>query len=329
MENIRLKYDILISIINFRTADLTIACAKSVLTDLEEAPHIKGLVVIVDNRSGDGSAEEIARWLETAGGNLPIRLVLSETNSGFSGGHNQGIAADEAEFYLPLNSDAVLTPGFIPAIVETARAHPRCGLIAPQIDYDDGGTQDSCFRFPSPMGELVRSARSSPVTRLFKKHDTSLGPYPAPDQIEWASFACILLRADMIREIGMMDEGYFMYFEDAEYCLRARRAGWSIKQNQKAVVIHFRGGSGPVKSLIKERARLPRYFYSSRTRFLYQAHGRIGLFLANLVWYLGRGIKHATRLFGKPVHPLPRGQGRDIWTNFINPMGRRHAPDEK
>jgi N-acetylglucosaminyl-diphospho-decaprenol L-rhamnosyltransferase len=329
METTCVKYDILISIINFCTADLTIACAKSVLTELANTPQIKGQIIIIDNQSGDGSAEKIANWIADADDGLPVKLVLSDTNSGFSGGHNQGIAADEAEFYLLLNSDAVLTSGFVTAIVETARDHPRCGLIAPRIDYDDGGTQDSCFRFPGPLGELVRSAQSGPVTCLFKNHEVSLGPNPAPDQIDWASFACILLRADMIREIGPMDEGYFMYFEDAEYCLRARQADWQIVQDQKAVVIHFRGGSGPVKSLKKDRARLPRYFYSSRARFLYQAHGRLGLGIANLAWHLGRGIKHSTRLLGRSVQPMPHAEGRDIWTNITNPLGPRHAPHER
>ena len=176
---------------------------------------------------------------------------------------------------------------------------------------------------------MIRSARTGAVTRLFKRHEVSLGPEPDPDQIEWASFACIVLRDEMRRALGPMDEGYFLYYEDVEYCLRARRAGWQITYVPQAVAVHFRGGSGPVKTLVKQRARLPRYFYSSRTRFFYQAHGMVGLIAANLLWYLGRAIKHVTRLFGKRVKSMTAAEGRDIWINTTRPLGPRYAPWEQ
>ena len=79
---------------------------------------------------------------------------------------------------------------------------------------------------------------------------------PDPAEIGWASFACILLRGEMVSAIGPMDEGYFLYFEDAEYCLRARRAGWRVAYVPEARVVHFRGGSGPVKALARARTEL-------------------------------------------------------------------------
>lgn len=323
------SFDIVVSIINYRTGDLTLQCIQSVLADMEtNGAGMNGLVVVVDNCSEDGSAEQIADWIAAQPETIPVRLVRSATNTGFSGGHNQGFAAADAEFYLILNSDAVLRPGFLRTMLEKARATPQAGLIAPVLEYDDGTIQDSCFRFHSPLGELIRSARSSVVTRLFQRHEVSLGPDPAPDQIQWASFACILLRARMIHEIGPMDEGYFLYFEDSEYCLRAHRAGWRVVQERAARAVHFRGGSGPVKTLYKERKRLPRYYYSSRSRFLYQAHGHAGLIAANLLWYLGRMIKMSYRLIGRPINPMSKSEGRDIWINALTPLGPRFAPGE-
>ena len=157
-----MPHDIAISIINYRTGDLTLDCVRSVLADMD---GIDGHVVVVDNLSQDGSAEQIADWIAAQPDPVPVSLVLSDTNSGFSGGHNQGIAAVKADFYLVLNSDAVLRPGFLRTMLNAAQAHPQSGLFAPRIDYDDGGVQDSCFRFPSPLGELVRSARVGPVTK--------------------------------------------------------------------------------------------------------------------------------------------------------------------
>jgi GT2 family glycosyltransferase len=319
-----MTHRIAVSIINYRTADLTIQCARSVLDDMG---GIDGRVVVVDNFSGDGSAETIAAWI--AGLADPrVELVRSQTNSGFSGGHNQGIAAADAAFYLVLNSDAVLRPGFIAAILAAADAHPKAGFVAPRLEGEDGVPQVSCFRFPTPGSELIRGANTAQITRALKRREVALGTDPDPAEIQWASFACILLRREMIDELGPMDEGYFLYFEDAEYCLRGRRAGWGIVHAPQAVAVHFRGGSGPVKTLAKARKRMPAYYYASRTRFLYQAHGRTGLLAANAAWLLGRAIAQGRRLAGKPVYAMAEAEMRDIWINATTPLGPRRAPWE-
>ena len=149
---------------------------------------------------------------------------------------------------------------------------------------------------------------------------------PEPDQIEWASFACILLRAKMVDQIGIMDEGYFLYFEDVEFCWRARQAGWKIRYVPDARAIHFRGGSGPVKSLAKAKKRLPAYYYASRTRILYQIHGTGGLLLANLAWIFGRAIAVMRVLAGKKVPQSNQREYRDIWTNVFSPLGDSYKP---
>ncbi|MEM8730024.1 MAG: glycosyltransferase family 2 protein [Pseudomonadota bacterium] len=315
---------LLVSIINYRTAELTLKCVASVLADLD---GIDGTIAIVDNASGDGSVEIIEDWIQKQPPGTPVALIRSATNSGFSGGHNQGIASAAAEYYLILNSDAILRPGFCRAILDCAGANPEAGLIAPQIETDDGDIQVSCFRFHGPLSELMRGAASGPVSRLFKGRTVPLGPPVSSDSIEWASFACILARGEMVKDIGPMDEGYFLYFEDAEYCLRARRKGWRIIQDTAAVAVHYRGGSGPVKTLEKARRRLPEYYYASRSRFFFQAHGALGLWWANGLWHVGRTVAQFRRLFGKPVPPAIEHEARDIWTNALAPLRRRSYGD--
>ncbi len=309
-----------VSIINYRTGPLTIGCARSVLDAGEGLPVD---VVLVDNASGDGSAEEIAAWLDTLPETAPVRLIRSDRNTGFSGGHNLGMAAlPDADWVLLLNSDATLRPGFFTALTERiADAPPRTGFIAPQIETMDGTVQVSCFRFHSPVSELIRGAGSGPVTRLLQRWDVPLHPPVPPETVEWVSFAGVLINVAMIGEIGPMDEGYFLYFEDAEYSLRGHRAGWGLLQAPHARMVHFRGGSGPVKSLEQARRRLPRYFYASRTRFFRQAYGRLGPLLANTMYSSGRAVAQLRRMTGRPV---PRSNAReiqDIWTNFFDPLG--------
>lgn len=316
---------ITVSIINYRTGPMTVECVHSVLTD---GAGTALRIMVVDNASGDGSAEEIAEWIAAQPAGTPVTLIRSPVNSGFSGGHNQGMAAAPADLYLLLNSDAVLRPGFFRALVAAVMAHPEAGIIAPRIIHDDDLPQTSAFRFASPASELIRGANTGWVTRLLKRWEVALGPDPDRASIAWTSFACIALRGSMVEAIGPMDEGYFLYFEDAEYCLRARRAGWRILWAPEAVAVHYRGGSGPVKSLAKARKRLPPYYYASRSRFLYQAHGRAGLIAANLAWHAGRGLAQFRRLFGKPVHPAVESEAHDIWINASKPLGPRRAPHE-
>lgn len=312
-----MTHRLVISIINYRTGPMTLACVASVLADIGD---LDAQVVIVDNASGDGSADQIADWIAAQPAGTPVRLLRSAVNSGFSGGHNQGMAALAAAHYLILNSDALLRPGFLRAILDAADAHPEAGLIAPRIETEAGDEQVSCFRFHSPASELIRAAASGPVTRLLRRHVVALQPPVDPAQVEWASFACILLRGGMVDRIGPMDEGYFLYFEDAEYCLRARRAGWRIALAPGAVAVHFRGGSGPVKALEQARRRLPPYYYVSRTRFFRQAHGTLGPLRANLMWGLGRAIAWMRRLTGRAVPPAIESEARDIWTNLLSPL---------
>ncbi|CUH20668.1 N-acetylglucosaminyl-diphospho-decaprenol L-rhamnosyltransferase [Jannaschia seosinensis] len=321
-ENLRL----VVSIINYQTADLTKACVTSVLDDMAQAGLTDGAarVVVVDNASGDGSDEIISRWLAERPG-MPVDLVRSDTNTGFSGGHNQGTGLHGADYYLVLNSDAFLRPGFLGEILSAADAHPEAGLIVPRIEHEDGVVQVNCFRFASPASEFIRGMNTGIVTRLLNRRNVSLGTEPEADQIEWASFACILLRGTMVESVGPMDEGYFLYFEDAEYCLRARRAGWDIHRAPEAVAVHHRGGSGPVKALAQARKRLPPYYYASRSRFLAQAHGRGGLWGANLLWLTGRGFGQLRRLAGKEIYPMAEKELRDIWIGTADPTASRRT----
>ena len=113
----------------------------------------------------------------------------------------------------------------------------------------------------------------------------------------------LLLSGAMVRALGPMDEGYFLYFEDAEYCWRARKAGWRILPVLAARAVHHRGGSGPVKTFAAAKKRMPAYYYASRTRFFRQAYGRAGPIAANLLWCLGRAIANLRALAGRKVPP--------------------------
>jgi GT2 family glycosyltransferase len=280
----------------------------------------------VDNLSGDDSPTIIRAWLAKHEHTDKVLLVQSPVNSGFAGGNNTGIKALAAKLYLLLNSDTLIRPGAIRTMLDTAKRFPEAGLISPRLEWPDGQGQGSCFRFHTPFSELMASARTGLIDRFLKRYVVGM---PVQEQIthpEWTSFACVLIRREVFDEIGLLDDGYFMYFEDVEFCHRARNAGWSIAHNPDARVVHLRGGSSPVKESTRLRKRLPRYFHESRSRFFYQLYGWPGLTAANIMWWLGRLVSKAQQVFiGRSDKTAIEKQWLDIWINWFNPL-RPYTP---
>ena len=316
-----------VSIINFRTPALSWACVESLLRDIGARQDVA--IVVVDNASGDGSADFLAdRIAALPAGVARPQLIRSPVNGGFSAGHNLGIAAMPADWHLVLNSDAAVQPGFTARMLAAMDgAGADIGLLAPRIIDSEGRPQQSRFRFPSVASEVIRGAASGPVTRLLGRWDVPLYGEVPDDAIGWASFAAIALRARMIDRIGPLDDGYFMYFEDIDYCLRARRAGWRIAAVPGAVVTHDEGGSGDLVENQRAGRRLPAYYYASRTRYFTKALGWPGYVAANLGWGLGRGLSLIRPMTGRPRPPVRPGEARGVWLNAMRPTGDRHAPN--
>lgn len=313
-----------IVVINYRTAGLVRQCVESLGPDLEAND---ARVAIVDNFSNDGSAEEIADWLMT--GPLwknRVFLIRSPGNEGFSGGNNLGASAFDAAHILLLNSDTLMRPGALKAMLGAAARTPDAGLIAPRLEDEDGAAQISCFRFQSPMSEFLSAAETAPLDRLFRG---AIVPIPVSDHAiycDWASFACVLIKREALDAVGPMDEGYFMYFEDADYCRALKKHGWRVLYDPSAHVVHLRGGSSPVKASMQAKKRPPAYYYAARTRYFRKSFGPFGHILANIAWLLGRGVARLRALLGKPAPMLCESQGADQWMNWRTPLGDRKAP---
>lgn len=321
----RIKCAVGIVVINFRTPGLVKDCLAALGPELEAND---ARVAVVDNFSNDGSAEAIADWLRT--GDLwksRVFLIRSPANEGFSGGNNIGVAALDAPYYLLLNSDAQVRPGALKAMLDAAAREAGAGIIAPRLEDADGTPQISCFRFHSPLSEFLAAAATAPLDRLFGFAVVPMPIADAPIACDWASFACVLLRRAALDDTGVMDEGYFMYFEDADQCRALKKHGWRVVYEPAARVIHLRGGSSPVKSSLQAKKRPPAYYYAARTRYFRKTYGPLGLYAANLMWLAGRGVARARSLFGKPAPALCEHQGKDQWTNWRDPLGDRRAPE--
>jgi len=312
-------------IINYKTPQLVIDCLGSLLPEIVE---LKAKVVVVDNASQDDSCELIQRWINDQACSDKVLLISSADNTGFSGGNNTGIKAVKAEYYLLLNSDTLVRKGAINLLLDAAKKDDLAGLISPRLEWLDSAPQESCFRFHTPISELISSANTGFVTKIFQKFNVPFKVCEQATYYDWTSFACVLVKAKVFKDVGLMDDGYFMYFEDVAFAHKAQQAGWKVVNIPTAHVVHLRGGSSPVKSQAKQRKRLPRYYYESRTRFFYQVYGRLGLLMANIFWTLGFAVSLFRRLLSSTFKSnVSECQWRDIWTNFPNPLNAYTHPD--
>lgn len=302
---------------------MTVDCLGSILPDLLD--HWK--CVVVDNASGDGSVKKINDWIISQGVSDKISVISSSVNTGFSGGNNIGISNCTAKYYLLLNSDTQVISGSIAILLDEAKKNPSAGLITPRLEFENGMPQESCFHFHSPISEFLNAVNIGILDRLFSGYRVPIPASNSKTNPDWSSFACVLIKGELIETIGMLDDGYFMYYEDAEFCHRSRMAGWDVLNVPKARVVHLRGKSSPVKSSTEKRKRLPLYYYESRTRYFYQVYGYAGLFFANLLWWFGRSFSKTRQVMGRNDKAVSEKQWLDIWTNFNKPLKPYIHPD--
>jgi N-acetylglucosaminyl-diphospho-decaprenol L-rhamnosyltransferase len=306
--------DLAVVILNYRTPDLTLACLASLEPQLDE--HTR--VIVVDNASGDGSADRIEHEIIARG--LHAEVLRSPINGGFAAGMNYGINAAHADGYILLNSDTIMRPDALAQLREAMRSHPDAGVVGPALIDEHGETAANCFRDPKPLSELVRAAQTGVLGKLLRSFELVFPTASEPVEPDWIAFACVLVRREVIERIGALDDGYFMYFEDVDYCRRAREAGFRILYWPAAQVMHFGGASSGVATGKRGRKRAPRYYYEARARYYAKHFGHAGLLLANGFWCLGRGVAWSREQIERREPHHREREAIDIWTNAFAPL---------
>jgi N-acetylglucosaminyl-diphospho-decaprenol L-rhamnosyltransferase len=310
-----MRTELAIIILNYRTPDLVAACLDSLRPEIQAGIR----VIVVDNFSPDGSADLIQEHITRAGYDDWAAVLRSPVNGGFAAGNNLGIRAISADAYVLLNSDTLIVPGAIAGLRYALEKHPRAGIIGPSFEDGGGSAEQSCFRFHNPVSEFLRAAGTGPLTRALRRYDVPLPYSDSPLEPDWIGFACVVIRREVIEQVGLLDESYFMYFEDVAYCHKVRTAGWSILYWPEPRVVHFMGASSHISSSDTSRRRPARYFYESRTRYFADHFGIAGLVAANLLWTAGRAIAFSREVIeGKSPHALDR-EAADIWINVLDP----------
>ena len=296
--------DLSVVILNWNVRDLLQQCLKSLTTAHDP---FSTEVIVVDNASSDDSVAMMRAEFPD------VRLVVNTTNRGYAGGNNDGIAAATRRYVLILNPDTQAVGDALSTLATYADAHPDVGVVAPQLLNADGSVQSSRRRFPTLMTALFESTWLQPIAPrgVLRDYYVLDRADDETQEVDWAVGACLLVRRQVIQQVGALDEEFFMYSEEMDWCRRIQQAGWRIVYLPQAQVIHHMG-----KSSDQVVAQRHIYFQTSKVRYFRKHHGkwtagflRIAL-LGMYVWQLA--LEAAKGLIGYK-RELRRERVRAYW----------------
>jgi len=277
--------NLFIVIVNYRTPNLTIDCLHSLVDEVRSLPGTR--VVVTDNASGDNSVEKIQTAIENEGWGEWVSLMTLERNGGFAFGNNAAIhpainSPTPPNYILLLNPDTIVRPGALKPLVDFMDEQPDVGIAGSRLENPDATVQVSAFRFHSILSELDNGLRLR-FGKKFKERWAVVPPnFPHNiTQVDWVAGASMIVRRQVFEQVGLMDEGYFMYYEEADFCLQANRAGWACYYVPESRVVHLVGQSSGVTNPQGTRKRRPQYWFDSRRRYFVKNHGWLYALLAD------------------------------------------------
>jgi GT2 family glycosyltransferase len=281
--------DLAVSVVSYRTPQPLAVCLAALEAERED---LQLEVTVVDNASGDGSAEMIAERFPWA------RLIRNRRNLGFGAAHNQVLrAARGARHFLVLNADAAPAPRALRRLVDYLDAQPGAAVVGPRLRYPDGRTQPSRRRFPT-LGTLFLEStqlqRVWPDNATLRRYYVADGSDDEVQDVDWLVGACLCVRAAAAEQVGLFDERFFLYSEELDWCRRFRAAGWRVVYLPSAEVTHLEGASSRLDLSARDR-----YFQQSKLRYAAKWHGPVAAAALRaylILEYLARGLEESLRL---------------------------------
>ena len=275
------QVDLSIVIVNWNVCDLLRRCLHSIFSNLQSP--ISSQVVVVDNGSSDGSVEMVRAEFPT------VHVIANTENRGFPAANNQGLAVAQGRYILLLNPDTEIVGDGLATLLAFADAHPDVGMVGPQLLYPDGSIQSSRRRFPTLATAFFESTWLQPYAprRLLERYELLDQSDTVVQDVDWLYGAALMARREAIEQVGPMDESFFMYSEELDWCRRFRETGWRVVYLPAAQIIHHEG-----KSSEQVVAARHIHFQTSKVRYFRKYHGRVAaealrLFLiGSYVWQL-------------------------------------------
>ncbi|HRQ37543.1 MAG TPA: glycosyltransferase family 2 protein [Chloroflexota bacterium] len=229
--------------------------------------------IVVDSASSDGSPEMVAAEFPQ------VKLIAATENVGFPRGNNMGIAKAHGRYILLLNPDTVLHENALAHMVTYLENHRDVGVVGAQLLNEDGSVQSSRRRFPTLTTAFFESTwlQARAPQRILNRYYALDLPDDQVADVDWVMGACLMTRQEIAQSIGGLDEGYFMYSEELDWCRRIKMAGWRVVYLPTAQVTHYQGKSS--EQVVAQRHI---YFNRAKLRYFRKYHGRIPTLLLRL-----------------------------------------------
>jgi len=306
--------DLAVVIVSWNVRERLRACLHALQAELARWGR-RGAVWVVDNGSTDGTPAMIRQSFPQ------VRLIANEDNRGFAAANNQALRAMGFEeeppvpepslprYVLLLNPDTEVEPGAVSALVDFMDAHPAVGVAGVRLSYGDGSFQHSAFRFPG-LWQIALDLLPVPGrlygSRLNGRYPRRLYEAGRPFPIDHPLGAAMMVRREAILQVGLLDEGFFLYCEEIDWCWRMHRAGWSAYCVPEARVIHHVGQSAG-----QVRVASLRHLWRSRRRLYEKHYGPLRHRLAR--WLVRLGMAWQARATWRAVNrrELPRREGEE------------------
>lgn len=296
--------DISVVIVNWNTRDLLLDCVESLFAETRESSLE---IIVVDNASRDGSMEALAaRFPQT------VRIANTE-NAGFARANNQGLAVARGRYLCLVNSDVKALAGVLDRLRAFLESRPDVGAVAPRTVGRDLKLRRNCREFPSLRNEICQALfldRLFPSRRFFRSRSMRDYDYASQSEIEALSGCFLMVPRSVQETVGGLDERFFIYAEDVDWCKRIREAGWRVIYFPEAEAIHYGGSSSAT-----ERVRFNLEILKAHLQYWRKHHGRLA---TALFWWIQlTGI--ALRAFGWSLKVS--GDSRDRATEYWRAMG--------
>jgi len=296
-----------IAIVAWKGANLTIDCLRSIAAQIGELHRWH--VYIVDNASPDDSADRVEAAIARERWQGWTTFIRADKNGGFAMGNNIAIraasATDPPDYFLLLNPDTVVRPNALQILLDFMEARRDVGIAGGRSEHPDATPQHCCFRFPNAINEMSMYLNLGIFDRIFRRYLTRIALLEEPSSVDWVSGAFMMMRREIIDQIGLLDESYFLYYEETDFTLRARRAGWSCWHVPESRVVHLVGQSSGVTSADESSRRRPGYWFESRRRYFLLNHGRLYAIGADICALLGMGLAQARSWLERKPHGRP------------------------
>jgi len=296
-----------IIIVNYKTPELVNECLASLAKEPEAVEQYR--VFVGDADSQDGSTEIISRYIEENDIQFATCFDIGG-NHGFAYGNNYilktRVLPDPQFRYVHfLNPDTYIHPGAVSALLEALRARPEAGVVGSRLENPDGSLRAYAFRFPSLWREFFRGAQLPHIEKLLPNTSIHIPQLRDTRKVDWVTGASFMMPREVIEEVGLMDDRYFLYFEEVDLMFRVHKAGYEVWHVAESRVVHLAGQATGVRAEATLK-RLPPFWFHSRFKFFRDRYGLFGAVMANIVFLSGDLLLRLHRLLRlKPQRNLP------------------------